>query len=618
MKITATISLLLLFFFPVFSQLEAIQALQHTLPSITDSFRYVDALNRIGMLSYEQDGDSTWVYANKARDIARRIDYVKGIADATNNLAVYFDINGNPELALRYFSDAHQQYTALGDSSNLVQTLMNIAMVYNTKGNAEKAVDLYNKAMTLGATLRQDSIMSMVIYNFLLQYPQQFRKASVDQYIDKAVRIGQRYHDVRLLVAIEQLKANRYIEDGQRAAGIRLLEDALADGLHKKLFFMTLDIISELGDLYTDTDSAKAVAYYRQALNITKEKNYGSYEIGMNNKLYDFYMARNDKVKASEYGTALVRLYREKQEIDNRSGIDYITYALKDQELETIREKSVYAGRLLWLEGIACILAGVIIFMLWRNGRQNKRIHVTLEEQYAKLAVTTTALENSNKNYSHLIRVVAHDLRNPIGAIHSITEMMMKSSIPAKNNQWISLVQNASKRCLQLITELLETDFSISEKTLQKETVNIAVLIQQATLLLAYRAAEKKQRLVTQDGVGLFIGADREKLARVLDNLIVNAIKFSPEGATIEIIAHETPIDITISVHDNGIGIPPEIAGKLFEPFESSIKREGTSGEQSFGLGLYICRQIAIAHRGRIWFENNPDQGTTFFISLGK
>src|ERR1700748_2766729 len=145
---------------PAFCQEEAIHGLRQTLPSITDSSRYVDALNRISMLSYEQNLDTTLLYANKAREIARRINYIKGIADATNNLAVYFDINGNAELALRYYSDAHQQYTTLGDSSNLLQTLMNIAMVYNTKGNDEKAMDHYRRAMALGSTLRQDSIMS--------------------------------------------------------------------------------------------------------------------------------------------------------------------------------------------------------------------------------------------------------------------------------------------------------------------------------------------------------------------------------------------------------------------------------------------------------------------------
>ncbi len=618
MKTLTLVTLWCLFFVPAFSQDEVIQGLKQALPSITDSPRYVDALNRISMLSYEQNTDSTLFYANKAREIARRIDYAGGIADATNNLAVYFDINGTSELALRYYSDAYNRYTGLGDSSNMAQTLMNIAMVYNTDGNSEKAVAHYKAAMSLGKILTRDSIMSLVIYNFLLQYPQQFAADSTDIYIDKALQIAQRYHDIRLLLAIGQLKANRYIQQGQRDMGIRLLENALAGGIREKLFFMSMDIIVELGDLYSSTDSAKAVAYYQQALVITQAKKYSSYERDMNNKLYDFYVARKDKEKAYEYSAALVQLYRKKQETDNQSGIDYITYALKDQELETIREKTVYANRLLWLEGIACLLAVVIITMLWRNARQNRRIHATLEDQYRRLTTTTTALENSNKNYARLIRVVAHDLRNPIGAINAITGMMMHSKSPAKDEEWMQLVEKASQRCLQLITELLATDFEIREETLCKEKVDVNALIQQAAQLLNYRAIEKNQRLIIRESPVSAIMADREKLTRVLDNLVVNAIKFSPDGAAITIMTEDTRTDVIILVHDNGMGIPLEIAGKLFEPFESSIKRKGTSGEQSFGLGLYICDQIIRAHGGRIWFESQPGQGSTFFLSLPK
>jgi signal transduction histidine kinase len=618
LKTLTHLTLLCLFCLPAYSQDEVIQVYKQALPSISDSPRYVDVLNRISILSYEQNTDSTLFYANKAREIARRIDYARGIADATNNLAVYFDINGTSELALRYYSDAYNQYTGLGDSSDMAQTLMNMAMVYNTDGNNEKAIAQYKAALSLGKTLTRDSIMSLVIYNFLLQYPQQFAADSIDLYINKAVQIAQRYHDIRLLLAIQQLEANRYIQQGQRDTGIRLLENTLAGGIREKLFFMSIDIIVELGDLYSTTDSAKAIAYYQQALDITKAKNYSSYERDMTNKLYDFYVARKDKAKAYDYSTALVELYRKKQATDNQSGIDFITYALKDQELETIREKALYASRLLWLEGIACLLAAVIISMLWRNARQNRRIHVTLEDQYKQLTATTSDLEKSNKNYARLIRVVAHDLRNPIGAINALTGMKMNSHSNTKDEEWMHLVEKASQRCLQLITELLETDFEIREETLHKEKVDITTLVQQAAQLLTYRATEKGQRLIIQESTVQVIQADREKLTRVLDNLVINAIKFSPEGATIKIITAETPTGIVISVQDNGIGIPPEIAGKLFEPFESSVKRKGTSGEQSFGLGLYICRQIIEAHHGRIWFESRPGQGSTFFISLQK
>lgn len=623
MKIFVGLVSLLILSCTAHGQEEFIHSLRKTLPAITDSTQYVDALNKLSILSYEQDADTTLIYANRAREIAYRIDYPKGIADATNNLAIYFDIKGSNELALRYYGDAYKQYDAIGDSSNLVQVLMNIAMVYNTNGNSEKALHHFRRAMDLGATLRNDSIMSLVIYNFILQYPQQFATDSVDRYIDKAIRIAQKHHDICVLLAVGQLQANRYLEKKDTANGIQLLQRVLSGVLREKLYFMSLDVLIELADLYAGTDSAKAVNFYQQALNITKEKKYRNYELDVDSKLYEFYIARKDNQKAYEYSAALVALYREKQEIDNQSGIDYITYALKNQQLEIIREEKVYANRLLWLVGIACILAGIIIYLLWRNKRRNERVHATLEKQYKQLTTITARLEASNKNYTRLIRVVAHDLRNPIGAISAFTGIMLDSPPSTWEKEWMVLIDQSSKGCLQLITELLETDFDIGNQPLHKEMIDVLALLQESAMLLAYRAAEKKQTLITPKANVSFILADKRKLSRVIDNLVGNAIKFSYEGATIEIMVEETstipenkPGSITISVRDNGIGIPPEMAPRLFEPFESTIKRKGTSGEPSFGMGLYICQKIVEAHGGRIWFESQPGQGSTFYISL--
>ncbi|MBO9730730.1 MAG: tetratricopeptide repeat-containing sensor histidine kinase [Chitinophaga sp.] len=622
MRAIVPLVILLLFSGTAHCQEDLVHSLQKALPAITDSAQYVDILNKISTLSYEQDADSTMLYARTAREIAERIDYPKGIADATTNLGIYFDIKGNSELALRYYGDAFNQYGAIRDSSNLVQVLMNIAMVYNTNGNIEKALSHFKRAMNLGATLRHDSIMSLVIYNYILQYPQQFSPDSVDQYIHKIINIAEKYHDIRVLLAVKQLQANRLLEKKDTANGIRLLESALSGGLRENLNFMSLDLLIELADLYAGKDSVKAVNFYLQGLNISKTKNYKSYELSIDNRLYNFYLARNDQQKAYEYSAALLELYRTKQDLENQSGIDYISYALKDQQLEIIREEKVYANRLLLLVGIACLLAGAIIYLLWRNKKRDARVHATLEKQYQQLTTISTALEAGNKNYARLIRVVAHDLRNPIGAINAFTSMMLESPPATWEKEWIALIDQASKGCLQLITDLLETDFDIGNQPLQKESTDVIALLQESAQLLAYRAEEKKQALISPKAPPSFIVADKRKLSRVIDNLVGNAIKFSPEGATIEIMAEETPAannkpgTVTISVRDNGMGIPPEIAARIFEPFESNIKRKGTSGEPSFGLGLYICKQIVEAHGGRIWFESQAGKGSTFYVSL--
>ena len=99
--------------------------------------------------------------------------------------------------------------------------------------------------------------------------------------------------------------------------------------------------------------------------------------------------------------------------------------------------------------------------------------------------------------------------------------------------------------------------------------------------------------------------------------LLVNAIKFSRANATIRVTVSESEKEVTIAIHDEGIGIPPAIAKQVFDPF-TSAKRKGTAGEQTYGLGLYICKQIVEAHGGQIWFESEEEKGSTFFIRLAK
>ncbi len=111
------------------------------------------------------------------------------------------------------------------------------------------------------------------------------------------------------------------------------------------------------------------------------------------------------------------------------------------------------------------------------------------------------------------------------------------------------------------------------------------------------------------------IPVNREKLWRVVSNLIANAIKFSPTGAIIRVSLQEETDHVRITVEDHGIGIPQEIGSKIFDMF-TEAKRVGTGGEESFGLGLAIAKQIVDAHGGKIWFDSKPGNGTTFFVEL--
>lgn len=598
------------------AQVDKIRALQQSLPAIRDSSRYVDVVNRISLLFYEQNADSTLYYALKARQVAFRHDYKQGLADATNNLGVVFDIKGNIQLALRYYNDAYNQYVALGDSSNIVQTLMNIGSVYNVSGRDDKAEANYARAMELGDRIAHDSITALVIYNYMLLFPGKITAERRTGMIDRAYGIAAKYRDKRLQLAIDQLRAEELVQSGQRKEGIQMLERTLESALRLELNYLSMDLLIELGGHYIQEDPDRAIGFYGRALALAEQKNYRMYARDVCKRLYAYYTSQKNDTDAFVYSQKLLRLYEEQAEIDRVSGIDYIEYAVKDQQLISAQIKSKYNSQLLVLATVVCVLTLLVILVLWRNWKLSKKTNRMLTMQFRQLESTTDALEKSNQNYARLIKMVAHDLRNPIGGINGLCALLQDpDTSPDEAREYVDLIRESSTSCLHMISDLLQTDFEFKESELHKKPVDLAVFLDHAVTLLTFRAGEKSQRLLLDEFAPVTIHADPDKLLRVLNNVIVNAIKFSPEGETIRVRVAEAEKGVTISVQDHGLGIPESAMAHLFDPFTTS-KRAGTAGEQAFGLGLYISKQIVEAHGGKIWLESEEGQGTTFYIFL--
>jgi signal transduction histidine kinase len=596
-------------------QINEIWKLQKELPLIKDSLRYVDALNRLGMLLYEDNVDSTFLYTERARTIADRLQYDKGKADADDNLGVVYDMKGNMQLAFRYYNQAYNRYLTIHDTANAAQAMMNIALGYDEIDKGEKAVNSFKKAVAQGKNLKQDSIMSMVWYNYLLDHPEQFAKDSIQFYIAKAQQIAMKYKDKRVLLAIEQLTADIYIKNGQRNKGVALLRQAIVNAIKNNLYYLSLDIIVDLGDNFAPSDSAGAVSCYKQALGIAELKQYNIYTERLSKKLYDFYVAKKDIPKAFFYSQKLVDLHDRQEKVDNSSGVDYIEYALKDQQLESAQVQSRDELRFLFLALAICLFAIILLLILWRNWKQLHKTTGALRLQFEQSESTTEALEAMNNNYSRLIKIVAHDLRNPISAINTISGMLQPdAALPADMKELVNLIQVSSKNSLDLINELLETDFD-QQQTLKREEFQLDELLAQCVSLLIFKAKDKNQQLLLNCNVPVKIRGDHEKLWRVVNNLIINAIKFSPEASSIKIECRKSENIALIMISDSGMGIPHEIQSKIFDPF-TSARRTGTQGEKPFGLGLYISKQIVEAHQGKIWLESEAGKGTTFFVEL--
>jgi len=598
-----------------YGQSPEIQTIEAALPHITDSLHYTDLINRLAMLLYEKNVDSTFFYAKKVREIAERLNYEKGKADALNNFGVIYDIKGNLQLSLRYYNDAHNKYIRLHDTANVAQTLMNIGLDYLEIGKNDRAIRNFSNALTVSSKLSNDSIRSLIIYNFLLEYPKQFNKDSVGFYIAKAKSIAEKHKDNRTIMALVQLTADADIRQGKRSEGFELLNQAISQAISLHLYYASMDMLIDMGDQFSATDSARAVSCYNKALGFAEKNDYLYYKEFVTRKLYDFYVTHHNNALAFDYCRRLLSLHDEQEQLNNSTSVDYIDYALKEQQLQSAKLNSHYESVSLVFTVVLCIMTIAISIVIWRNWRNTQKTAAILKLQFERSEETTAALDTMNKEYARLIKIVAHDLRNPVGAVSSIASMMLdRKNLENEVYEMVQLVQISANSSLKLISELLQTDFD-HQQNLNKTRFFMDELLYQCVNLLNFRARDKKQQLLLESDTGLKVFADREKIWRVINNLIVNAIKFSPEGSDIYASATLKDKRVTITVRDKGIGIPVDLQNQIFDPF-TPARRKGTGGEQPFGLGLYISKQIIEAHGGNIWFVSEQGVGTTFFVEL--
>ncbi|MDF2431167.1 MAG: hypothetical protein JWP44_798 [Mucilaginibacter sp.] len=274
---------------------------------------------------------------------------------------------------------------------------------------------------------------------------------------------------------------------------------------------------------------------------------------------------------------------------------------------------------------VMCALMGLfIIFLIFRNWKNSKHdvqivnaLNKQVNIQKENLEKTLEELKSNSLEKDRILRTVAHDLRNPIGGIASLTLAMADDGYTDEQKELINLIGETSNNSLELINEILEVTGNGSAQ-LNKELVEINSLTSRCVELLRFKAAEKNQEIkldLLETPEELLIS--REKIWRVIGNLISNAIKFSPVNGIIYVKISRYKNAVKITVKDAGIGIPENLKDKIFNTF-TEAKRPGTAGEKSFGLGLSISKQIIENHDGKIWFENNNSKGITFNVSLPK
>lgn len=226
-------------------------------------------------------------------------------------------------------------------------------------------------------------------------------------------------------------------------------------------------------------------------------------------------------------------------------------------------------------------------------------------------------LENINRSKDNILGIVAHDLRNPITAILGLADLIKNDK--KNTDRYFDLIDRSCKTALNIITGLLDiSELDRPDYELKTEVIELvgflSGIIQSNNIL----ANDKELRIDFVTNVpNVLIELNEGKFSRVINNLLVNAIKFShrKEKITVSLNLQFERSSVIIKVRDHGIGVPDAMKSIIFDKFTKASRR-GTEGEKSLGLGMSIVKRIVELHNGLIWLESNENEGTTVFIEL--
>jgi len=247
------------------------------------------------------------------------------------------------------------------------------------------------------------------------------------------------------------------------------------------------------------------------------------------------------------------------------------------------------------------------------------RLNNELVAMQRELAKKNAELERLNQEKNRLLGMAVHDLRNPLHAILIASEFLSQEDPAKLGDSYRELVDTIcafSQFMANLVDDLLDvTKIEAGQLQLDLVATDVGDLVARNVAINRMLATKKTISITLHSEPMPLAIVDVTKIEQVLNNLLGNAVKFSPPGGEVEVDLTAAGQEFQISVRDQGPGISPQEQASLFQPFQRGRAR-GTAGEKSAGLGLAIAKKIVEGHGGRIWLESIMGQGAAFFVAI--
>ena len=558
-----------------------------------------ESLRLIGTIqSIKAQNDAARETLMQAKAIYDEIDDSFGNIKTTTNLGIVLGNLGLLQDSLKHFLKAIELTVQLKDLQLLSEQYVNIGSVYRKLNNLGKSVTYYKKAIIIRKKMQDVNGLGSIYNNIGNIYEMNHDYGIALGYFYKALEIWNKTNFKRGITVVSSNIGTIYKSLKKTDKAIEQFEKVLFLSLELGIVNLQSNSYTNLAELFIEKKLYKqAKDYLMDAERINLLGQDSEVKKFIINSYVKLYSEMEDYKNAFEYQKILSKI---KEEIFSENYTKKISSMEYDFNLKQ-REKETELYKLKNVE----------------LAKANEEI----EKKSKELAEINESLKQLHKSKDAILSIVSHDLKNLIGSIYSIIDLLRFEVLSEKTESYLNMIDNTTQKALQLVKDILEANaIETSNFKLKLEPFNLKEILSSFVYSFKLNSETKKIDLkvcLSKDNVIVFIQQDR--FWQIFNNLIHNAIKFTNTGGNItistEIVYDKEKVFAFIKISDTGIGIPEDLLPIIFDKF-TKAKRKGTQGESTVGLGLSIVKRLVELHNGEIFVKSIVNTGTEFVIKL--
>ncbi len=640
-----------------------VDSLALELNNLAEDSLKVNLLIRLSSLSFGYSNPESTKFAEKALELAKKIDFVRGEARALHRISNLLVSQGQLDSALTLIKQAKIKSLLLHDSVLYGKNLLTEGGVLSKKSQDSKAMELFFIALEIGKRhhdfkLCANSANSLANVNLGLGHyneagtyfnqsltfaedlddPKLIVKACINLAIlNDSLDIIRFYIEKALAIALEHENMNRELTYAYNTLGgmhywnLNQVDSAL---YYKKMALARAKASSEptliqmisrfIADIYSENDLLDSAAYYYETLlQDTVVKTYSHFH---DITLRNLSEIRYKQGRANEGYLLLDSSYtlaedRYRENMDNKVSEANAKYETEKKEAQITQQqlkierqkntqnKTIFGGLL------ALLLASSIFIWYYSRSRRKKReaeLALVLEQKEAD------ELRDLDMMKSRFFTNISHELRTPLTLITGPLEYVLENVSADSIKTEVTAAHSNGKKLLALVDEILDLSKLESGKlVLQNSETKLFELIKRIFYSFNSFAQIHDVPLVLdyQADKFLLVELDIIKFEKILNNLISNAIKHSDKNETVTMVVEQNNATLRVAVEDTGSGIHPDDIDKIFDRFYQS-HREGTPLMGGTGVGLALAKELAKLFGGELHVSSRLDEGSTFTLEM--